>query len=491
MNDNNHRNNNNQDGYHYYSYGKHSYDSESDRENRAESSSMHDNDVEMTPPRELKTFPVQPPQPQIQRQWSYGQQTPPKRSSFRSVFLSFLAGAVVVGSLMFASDRLNLFSGKDVIAAGAAAAPQGDMVSGNGGSSSSTTTAALDLSRPSNIADMVKKASPAVVKIQTYAKQRQRGSNSLFDDPLFREFFGFDGGGESQQQQPNNDGQMVQVGSGSGFFFEKDGYILTNEHVVDGADEVKVVVEGDKEPYTAKVLGTAYQLDLAVLKVDGNKDFPVLPLGDSQNIRVGDWVVAIGNPYEFEHTVTVGVLSAKEREISIPDSQGTRNYQALLQTDASINPGNSGGPLLNLSGEVIGINTAVNAQAQGIGFAIPTSTIADVLQSLKENKEIPRPYIGIKMENVPEQYVDDLGLTNSEGAFVREVLFGSPAYKAGIQVYDVILNIDGTPIKDIDQLSKQIAKKKPGEKAALKVMRNGKEVAINLTIGDMNDQKSE
>ena len=167
---------------------------------------------------------------------------------------------------------------------------------------------------------------------------------------------------------------------GTGFIFEKTGYILTNEHVVDGADEIQVTVEGYDKPFTAKLLGNSYELDLAVLKIEGTKDFPILPLGKADDVNVGDWVVAIGNPYGFDHTVTVGVLSAKERPISIPDEKGTREYKHLLQTDASINPGNSGGPLLNLNGEVIGINTAVSSQAQGIGFAIPTSTISSVLR---------------------------------------------------------------------------------------------------------------
>ncbi|MGO4276599.1 S1C family serine protease, partial [Paenibacillus sp. TAF58] len=164
--------------------------------------------------------------------------------------------------------------------------------------------------------------------------------------------------------------------------------------------------------------------DLAVLKIEGDKEFPILPLGKAEDVNVGDWVVAIGNPYGFDHTVTVGVLSAKERPISIPDSKGTREYKHLLQTDASINPGNSGGPLLNLNGEVIGINTAVSSQAQGIGFAIPTSTISSVLENLKNNVQIPKepvPYLGVGLQDIGKDWVSELKLSNTDGALVGSV----------------------------------------------------------------------
>lgn len=483
--------NNKPNEYHYYSYGKLPNEPEREQEPQEE----HGAAVDMTRPRELRAYPTaamqaKPPQ----SSWSYSGSAP-KKSAFKSVFTSFLAGAVVVGGLMFASDRFDLFSGSDVLATGSASVAGEARNAANNGNGGGITTASIDIVRPNTIAGMVKKASPAVVKVETYSNQPQRRGNSLspfFDDPFFREFFGDSfQAPDSRDQQEMQQKQRVQTGAGSGFFFDKEGYILTNEHVVEGAEEIEVIVEGEKKPYKAKLLGTAYDLDLAVLKVEGKGDFPVLPLGSSENIQVGDWVVAIGNPYEFEHTVTVGVLSAKEREINIPDQQGTRRYQALLQTDASINPGNSGGPLLNLNGEVIGINTAVNAQAQGIGFAIPTSTINDVLASLKANKQIPRPFIGVGMSDVPEKYVDDLGLEDSDGVFVSEVVFASPAYKAGLQVYDVILGIDGTEVKNSEQFSKLIGKKKPGDKSTLQVMRNGKEVTVNVTVGDRNDRPNE
>jgi len=444
--------------------------------------------VEIAPPRELRAVPAGPHAvgaPKPAGGWSYSEARPPRRGAFRSVVASFLAGALVVGGLMFASDRMDLFSGSDVLATGGGgAAGSATVASANAGGGSAVETAAIDVVRPNTIAELVEIASPAVVKIETFASQRQRGRT--YQD-LFDEFFGVP---SPQTPQPES-GSKVQTGSGSGFFFDAEGYILTNEHVINGAEEVRVIVEGEKEPYTAKVLGTAYDLDLAVLKIEGDGDFPTLPLGSSDTINVGDWVVAIGNPYEFDHTVTVGVLSAKERAINIPDSEGTRRYQALLQTDASINPGNSGGPLLNLNGQVIGINTAVNAQAQGIGFAIPTSTITDVLEALKTNQEIPRPFIGVGVSDVPEQYVDDLGLDNTNGAFITEVMLGSPAYRAGLQMYDVVVAIDGKAVATAEDLTNMIREKKPGDSIAMKVIRNGGEATVNVTVGDRNEAMQE
>ncbi|SDN92412.1 PDZ domain-containing protein [Paenibacillus sp. yr247] len=244
---------------------------------------------------------------------------------------------------------------------------------------------------------------------------------------------------------------MIANGIGSGFIFEKSGYILTNEHVVDGADEIDVTVQGYTQPFQAKLLESSFDLDLAALKIEDDKDFPTLPIGNSDAIQVGDWVMAIGNPYDFDYTVTVGVLSAKERPIRIPDQNGTRNYKHLLQTDAKINPGNSGGPLLNQNGEVIGINTAVNAQAQGIGFAIPTTTISQVLDNLKNNVTIPKepvPYIGVSVTNILNDWLNDLQLDSTAGNLVQSVSRRTPAFKAGIRQYDVIVAVNGEKITD-------------------------------------------
>lgn len=304
--------------------------------------------------------------------------------SARTMLASFLVGAVVIGGFMYAADRNNLFSGGN-----AQAATSQGTAAGGGYSQQDAGIATASLSTDATIAQVYEAASPAVVKIETYTEARQ---SSMMDDPMFRQFFGGGRGSQQQEQQErqSNEGQEANLelsGSGTGFFFESDGYILTNEHVVSGAEQVKVTVQGYDEPLAAEVLGTSYDLDLAVLKVESpdGKAFPSLALGDSDETKVGDWVIAIGNPYGFDHTMTTGVLSAKERPITIADEQGEHEYEHLLQTDASINPGNSGGPLLNMQGEVIGINTAVNAEAQGIGFAIPTTTISEVLEQLKTN----------------------------------------------------------------------------------------------------------
>jgi len=410
-----------------------------------------------------------------------------RRTSFRAMFASFMAGVIVIGGLMVASDRLNWFSGDQAVAVQSGSGSGGEATTAAGSSGGTPVTNAVDIVRPNNIAKVFEQSSPAVVKIETYVQGRSSSGNSLFDDPFFRQFFG------EELQTPNPQGQsnqLVPSGLGSGFFFDKTGYILTNQHVVGDSDQIKVTVQGYDEPLDAKLLGSSYELDLAVLKVESDKDFPTLALGDSNTINVGDWVVAIGNPSGFDHTVTVGVLSAKERPITIPDSQGTRNYEHLLQTDASINPGNSGGPLINLSGEVIGINTAVSTQAQGIGFAIPTSTIKEVLEHLKNNEEIPKqpvPFIGAELGMISEAIAEQLGLPDTNGSIVANITYNSPAYKADLRQYDVITGMDGKKYNSRQELIEAIQKKKVGDQVTLDVIRGGKAIELPVTIGNKND----
>lgn len=407
----------------------------------------------------------------------------PRITSFRSVFAAFLVGVLTVGALMYSADRWNWFSSELLgnttkTAQEASVKPAASPVSNS-----------EDVVRPNNIAKIFEQASPAVVQIETYARARS-SSGSQWQDDFFRQFFGDNYG----QQERSQDGELQQSGAGSGFIFDSTGYILTNQHVIADSDEIKVIVDGYEEPFTAELLGSSYELDLAVLKIKGT-NFPTLKLGDSSSMNMGDWVVAIGNPYGFDHTVTVGVLSSNERKISIPDSNGTRNYEHLLQTDASINPGNSGGPLINLQGEVIGINTAVSSQAQGIGFAIPTSTITEVLDNLKSNTKIPQkpvPFIGATLQDLTEQISQRLGIdTKTKGAFVREVLFNSPAYKADLRQYDVILGMDGKAYGSTNDLIAAIQKKAVGDKAALQVNRGGKEIEVQVEIGDRNEFESQ
>ncbi|WP_256760840.1 S1C family serine protease [Cohnella sp. WQ 127256] len=407
---------------------------------------------------------------------------PPRRTSFRSMFAAFLVGVVVVGGLMFTADRQNWFSSE--LFGGTSQVKEAIAKTVN-----NPVTNSSDVVRPNNIAKIFEQSSPAVVKIETYASAQQNSSGGMSEDDFFRQFFGDRSGNTDKSESKNNKGELQQTGMGSGFIFDSTGYILTNQHVINGASEIKVTVDGHSDPLTAKLLGSSYELDLAVLKIEG-KDFPALKLGDSSGLNMGDWVVAIGNPYGFDHTVTVGVLSSNEREISIQDTNGTRNYEHLLQTDASINPGNSGGPLLNLQGEVIGINTAVSSQAQGIGFAIPTSTITEVLDNLKSNTEIPQkpvPFIGATLTDVTADIAQRLGIDEAtKGSFITEIMFNTPAYKGDLRQYDVITGMDGKAYKSKEELIAAIQKKAVGDKVNFDVLRGEKKLEVTVEVGDKN-----
>ncbi|MFC4779487.1 S1C family serine protease [Paenibacillus sp. GCM10023252] len=292
-----------------------------------------------------------------------------RRSPLKSIVASFLAGALVVGSLMYMADRGSWFTGGLTSEGGT---ENGASIAANGQAGVKTASAPMD-----DIAGIYSKATPAIVKIETYKQPQQRGLGQ--SDSFFAPFFEDGGESSGEQAQPGN---LQLSGSGTGFIFKEEGYILTNHHVIADAVDIRVTVEGYDEPLQAKVVGSAPDKDLAMIKVEGAKPFPTLAMGNSDNTEIGDWVAAIGNPYGLDQTITVGVLSAKERPITIASEGGETSYYHLLQTDASINPGNSGGPLMNDSGEVIGINSAVNAQAQGIGFAIPTSTINEFVDKV-------------------------------------------------------------------------------------------------------------
>jgi serine protease Do len=419
-------------------------------------------------------------------------QAPPRRSSFRSLFAGFLVGVLLLGGLMFAADRGNWFTPQ--MTGGGTMAPPAARTASNPVSNT------VDVVRPNNIAKIFQQSSPAVVKIETYVNPSSSQGGS--PDDFFRQFFGDGtgngdngggtGGGSGSGGTGDNSGSLQQSGMGSGFLFDSTGYILTNQHVIADASDIQVTVVGHNKPFKAKLLGSNYDLDLAVLKIEGS-DFPTLKLGDSGASNMGDWVVAIGNPYGFDHTVTVGILSSAERKISIQDQAGTRNYEHLLQTDASINPGNSGGPLLNLNGEVIGINTAVSSQAQGIGFAIPTSTISEVLNDLKNNKQIPKkpdPFIGASLYTLTPDVAKKLGAAGTTGAWVKDVIYGSPAFKADLRAYDIITGIDGTPCKDNNELVAAIKKKNVGDKVTLNIIRNAQKMDLSVQIADKNKFQS-
>jgi Do/DeqQ family serine protease len=317
------------------------------------------------------------------------------------------------------------------------------------------------------VADVVSLTSPAVVKISTRVTSRV-SSDPLLSDPFFRQFFGL----PSQPKQ--------EEGLGSGFIISKDGYILTNEHVIDGASSISVTVSGFDRDLEAKVAGADYDLDLALLKIEPGRDLPFLNLGDSDQIRVGNWVIAIGNPYGLDHTVTTGVISAKGRPISVND----RQYENLLQTDASINPGNSGGPLLDLKGDVIGINTAISSQAQGIGFAIPTSTVRQVLEDLKNNVSKSRPWVGVQVRTVDNEIARYLGLDKAAGAVIDGVIAGSPAESAGLRAWDVIVEFNGKKISNADELVEAIKNTQAGQKVNISIIRQRQLSQLNVPVAE-------
>src|SRR6056297_391128 len=309
------------------------------------------------------------------------------------------------------------------------------------------------------------KVDPGVVKVTSKIKVSNGQMPYYYNEDFYEYFFGE----QLPEEQPK-----YQEGYGSGFIASKDGYIVTNEHVVHNAVEIKVAINGFDEPVPAELVWAEYDLDLAILKVDVNKELNPIPLGDNTNLKPGDWVIAIGNPFGLSHTVTTGVVSALGRPIQIPSRNGpARTYKNLIQTDAAINPGNSGGPLLNLDGEVIGINTAVSQRGQGIGFAIPVNEVKGYINDLKTKGEIKRPWLGIVYGPVTDKVQSYFELENKNGVMVHRVMEDSPAAKAGLQQYDIIKEIDKQPIKKLEDVSEIINKTEIGDTIMIKVIREG------------------
>jgi serine protease Do len=267
---------------------------------------------------------------------------------------------------------------------------------------------------------------------------------------------------------------------GSGFIISQDGYILTNDHVVDGADEIKVKLSDGRE-FTGEIRGLDSKLDLALIKIDAGEDLPVARLGDSEEIKVGEWVMAIGNPFGLEQTVTVGIVSAKGRVI------GAGPYDDFIQTDASINPGNSGGPLFNMQGEVIGINTAIVAQGQGIGFAIPVNMAKQIIPQLRDEGRVTRGWLGVTVQALNKELAESFDLDTTHGALVNEVIEGSPADKAGLKRGDIIVEYDGKQVDELNDLPRLVAATPVDETVSVKVFRDGKERTIKVKIGRLDD----
>ncbi|WGS65625.1 Do family serine endopeptidase [Marinitoga aeolica] len=326
----------------------------------------------------------------------------------------------------------------------------------------------------SPVVNVVKEAAPAVVNIEAVG-HRKASIDPFFED-FYKRFFG-----ESPWTQ---DREFKALGTG--FIFDKRGYILTNYHVVENADEITVTtLEGKK--YKAKYVGGDGDLDIAVLQVKTKDELPVIELGDSDNIEIGEWAIAIGNPLGFKHTVTLGVVSAVHRKIPKPDGNGA--YADLIQTDAAINPGNSGGPLLNIHAQVIGINTAIvnPTQGQNLGFAIPINFAKRFAESLINTGKVSKAYLGVYIQNVTESLAKTFGLKVTKGAFVSDIEKGSPADKVGIKPGDVIVKIDNKEIDSADELVYIVKTYPAGQSINVVVNRKGKEITYTVTLAEREE----
>ncbi|MCL5023770.1 MAG: DegQ family serine endoprotease [Nitrospirae bacterium] len=334
---------------------------------------------------------------------------------------------------------------------------------------------------PQSFADLAEKVKPAVVNISTESIVKVPGSpfQHFFgpgEQGPFGDFFGHFFGNVP-------DREMKQQSLGSGFIIDKEGFIITNNHVVDNAEEIKVKLADGRE-FKAKVVGRDQKTDLALIKISSLfKSLPVLDLGDSERMRTGDWVLAIGNPFGLEHTVTQGIISATGRVI------GAGPYDNFLQTDAPINPGNSGGPLINLKGEVIGINTAIIASGQGIGFAIPSNTAKTIIPQLKEKGKVTRGWIGISIQTVTPDLAQAMGMKEAKGALVADVVPGGPADAAGIKRGDVIIAFDGKDVKNATGLPRIVAETPIGKTVSVKLVREGKEIELKLTVQELTPER--
>lgn len=334
---------------------------------------------------------------------------------------------------------------------------------------------------PADFRDLVKTAMPAVVNISTERTEKMRPMRNPFDffrgHPDIDRFLSpFE---EFYNQAPR---ERKTASLGSGFVISADGYIVTNNHVVEGADVIRVNIgdsRGKDNQYPAEIVGTDPETDLALLKIKAD-NLPFLRFGNSDSLEVGEWVVAIGSPLGLDHTVTAGIVSAKGRNIQ------SGSYDDYLQTDASINRGNSGGPLLNMDGEVVGINTAIAQRAQGIGFAIPSDMAKRIINDLREHKKVSRGWLGVTIQNVDDATAKALDLDSPRGALINSVLEGQPAAQAGIKPGDIILAINGTEIRDTEHLLRNVAMLSPGAKAEVTVWRDGKSVNLQLTVAERN-----
>jgi serine protease Do len=323
---------------------------------------------------------------------------------------------------------------------------------------------------PPNFAELAKVLKPAVVNIST----KQQAARPDEDNPMefFERFFG---PGQRRRQRP---------GQGSGFIISKDGYIVTNYHVIEDAADIKVTLT-TRQQFDAKLIGGDAKTDVALLKIATSVTLPTVPAGNSDNLEVGEWVMAIGNPFGLGHTVTTGIVSAKGRTI------GAGPYDDFIQTDASINPGNSGGPLFNMRGEVIGINTAIVPQGQGIGFAIPSNMALSILRQLREGGKVTRGWLGVAIQQLSPELVQAFKLENNNGALIADVMADSPAKKAGLRRGDIIVGFNGEKVQESSELPRLVATMPPGTEATVDILREGKSLSVPVVLATLEEDEAQ
>ena len=347
------------------------------------------------------------------------------------------------------------------------------------------SNAVSSAAQPIGFADMVERVKPSVISVKVTMKERAGDAASKSDadgagSPMERFFRQF-GAPDGSPQNPGREGRHGEMmGQGSGFFISSDGYAVTNNHVVDGADKVEVTTDAGKT-YTAKVIGTDPRTDVALIKVEDGSEFPFAKFSEGK-ARIGDWVLAVGNPFGLGGTVTAGIVSASGRDI------GSGPYDDFIQIDAPVNKGNSGGPAFNMQGEVVGVNTAIyspSGGSVGIAFSIPASTVRSVIAQLKDKGSVSRGWIGVQIQPVTQDIADSMGLKQAEGALVADPQKDGPAAKAGVEAGDVITAVNGQSVKDARELARIIGGIAPGSTAKLDVLHKGKNKVVSLTLGQL------
>jgi Do/DeqQ family serine protease len=366
-----------------------------------------------------------------------------------------------------------------------AAAGGGYLVRGHlgrgGAATPSSPQAATGIALAENLqmgfVDVAQHVRPAVVHLGTIQRAKQRRGPNLpqgNDDPFFRDFFNQFFGSEG----PDSRSEFRRPGLGSGVIIDKRGLVLTNFHVVKGADEILIRLS-DKREYRGQILGTDPKTDLALVKFQPDHELTVASLGNSDALQVGEWAIAIGNPFGLDQTVTVGVISATGRS-----DVGIATYENFIQTDASINPGNSGGPLVNLKGQVIGVNTAIVAAGQGIGFAIPINMVKRVVDQLVDKGKVVRGWLGVALQPLSPDLAQSLGLDGTTGAVVGSTIAGSPAAQAGLEQGDVIVAFDKTPVEDYRHVQRLVAETRAGKNVTLQIVRKKQKMDVTVMIAE-------